>query len=163
MRLARIGLIAIAPTLAACSPYVNIPEQPGDLATTSVNDRNVLAVSVVALNRVLAEQPPDGPYAITLPRGASDESYHWVIERLPGDPTRHASGAMDRPIYSVAAIYVRPGRSQADVVYPTPAGEPQLMSVYQRLRIDGWYATRDRLWEIPVAQALAASRPTDAE
>jgi len=158
-----LGLAMIGMILAACSPYVNIPEQPGDFASASINDQNALAVSTVALRRVIKVNPPDGSYSITLPRGASSASYRWVIDQLPGEVTRHEGGAIDRPVYSVAAVYIRGGKAHADVVYPTAAGEPRLMSVYQRLLIDGWFATRDRLWEVPVVEALAQSRPADAD
>jgi hypothetical protein len=161
----RVALVLIAGmVLAGCSPYVNIPEQPGDLATTSANDPNVRAVAAVALRRVVREQPAPTPdYAIALPPGAKPDTYQWVMRHLPGRAAAHPDpGPAELPIYTVAAVYIRGGQAQVDVIFPTATGERRLMSVWQATRLaDGWYATRHRVWEVPVDQALGRSRPAD--
>lgn len=163
MKRLALMFLAIFPLIAGCSPYVNIPEQPGDFATTDASGRNVRAVCAVALKRVLLNQPPQGQYAIALPRGASSIAYDWVLQRLPEGGTRHTPGAVDRPVYSVAAIYIRGNRAQVDVVFPAASGKPRLMTVWQKSVIDGWLAVRHRVWELSVEEALAGSRPTDAD
>jgi hypothetical protein len=158
-----VAMLVLSAAVSGCAAYVNIPEQPGDIAGDSANGRNVRAVSVAALRHVLNYQPPNGNYAVALPAGASDTTYQWVLDRMPPTALRHDSpAAAGLAVYEVAAIYIRGTDAQVDVVFPTRSGEKRLMTVWQDVAVDGWFVTRDRLWEIPAEEALQSSRPADA-
>ena len=155
----RLLIVPALLLLVGCSPYINIPQQPGDVATHSPNDGTVIGVMSASLAKVLDQRPKPTDYVIVLPQRASKATYQEVLKDLPAGGARHAEGAGGLPIYSVAAVYVRGPRAQVEVIRPTPGGEPQLVSVYLELGIDGWYARRLRPWSISIQEAMRQSYP----
>lgn len=156
LRYAPLALILL---IAGCSPYINIPAQPGDAATHSPNDNTAVAVMEAALAHVLHQRSEPGGYVIALPARASRATYADVLHQLPEGGGRHDKGAVGVPVYSIAAVYVRGPDAQVDIIRPTPAGNPQLISVFLELGVDGWHVVRDRPWSVPVAEAVNLSYP----
>jgi len=152
------GIVLLA-ALTACSPYINIPAQPGDVATHGPNNGTVIRVMAAGLNAVLARREAPGPYAVALPAGTEAETYQAVLSRLPDGGVALEEDRAGRAVYSVAAVYVRGTSAQVDIVRRSTAGEPQLVSAYMKLGIDGWYVHRVRPWSIAPGEALDLAYP----
>jgi len=143
-----------------CSaPLVNIPPLPGDVASHNPNSAGVLAVEVTALNYVLRRWAPEGGvYAIELPSGTTEKSYRRVIGQLPEGASTPEQYGGELPTYRVAQVYMRGAHARVDVIKPDDLVGEQLVSVFETVDISGWYARRAKLWNIPVEDALRATR-----
>lgn len=158
-----IGLLA-ALALGGCATYVNIPAQRGDLASHNPDDWTVREVTAAALTYLLTDPESSGTkvggqYAIVLPKNSKNSTYKWVTRNIPAGGDRISDEAGRIPVYRIAQVQVRGLSGQVDIVQPGPGDEEQLVSVYMKRDIDGWYGERDRLWRIPVGLALRAARP----
>ena len=156
--------------LAGCAaPRVNVPPLPGDLASHDPNGSGVLAVQVAALRHVLRDWPPqrsagnDGEpgYAVVLPEGTTDKSYHRVLSQLPPGSTSDRAAGL--PTYTVAQVHMRGPHARVDVIKPDDVGGEQLVSAFGAIDISGWYIRRSKLWNIPVDQALRITRSAGDE
>lgn len=158
MRYARIAsLLICCSVFTACSTYVNIPPQSGDVAINNPNMKDVLNVEAVALRAVVADRSLNGGYNIQLPEGTDDESYGIVIAKLDEHAGRAGDGAL--PTLTVAQVRVRGMKAEVDVVRPSDAAQQaspeQLVTVYLNWHFfDGWMAERVRPWLIPIEKAL---------
>jgi hypothetical protein len=156
----RLLLVLItALILAGCGdPYINYPAQDQDVAWHQANSSIARSVQKAALQHVLKTWPPDGPYAVALPVGTNTETYNEVLGSLPaGAATSETTET--RPVYRVARIHIRGWNGQVDIIRPGGETGQQLVSVYVSIDTQGWYATRHRVWRIPVDKALEISNP----
>jgi hypothetical protein len=154
-----LSILMLAVLLAGCGTYINIPKQPGDVAWHSANDFTVKRVTAAALKYLIQQMPTDPAYGVQLSPGATDLTYKFVMEQLPGTPHRQRVGEIKLPTYSIAGVYVRARGAQVDIIRPTADGAGQLVSVYLEFAIDGWYGKRHRVWNIPVTDAIKAATP----
>ncbi|NJL30393.1 MAG: hypothetical protein HC898_01485 [Phycisphaerales bacterium] len=86
-------MLALSLSLAGCGQYVNIPNDPGDIAASSPNLLNVQQTAVRAVAAVLEDRPLGRPYRLILPVGADDGSYAYAMRELG---TMHR-GLINRP------------------------------------------------------------------
>lgn len=166
MRFAALSsLVLTVCLLGGCtSPYINIPAQPSDVAAHDPNYNTVQRVEVAAMTAVLKQRAEAGSFTLKLPDGTLPSTYKWVLSQLPTGGNAWTKDGGFTPVYEVAAVYVRAGTAQVDVVRPIPgnaASAGQLVSVYLDFTIEGWYAKRTRVWDIPVPDALKIAAPTD--
>ncbi len=141
-------LLGLVLAVAGCNPYVNIPPDDGDVASHKVNRSRVREAMLVSIRAVVREHPPDGPYAIALPKGADDRTYAFVAGHLPGD-ARRADGNEDLPTYRVVAVRLRGLKGRVSIRRSnTPA--PSLTTVSVRNDIESWYAADQRTWRKPL-------------
>lgn len=158
------GLLFFTVCLAGCGQYVNIPQDPSDIAANSPNLLNVRQTAVAAVQAVLEDRPLGRPYRLVLPVGSSDETYAYAMRRLGADASwSDQAPPVDLPVIEVRHVRIRSWLAQVDVIRPVdarePAGMQQLISVY--LKYDwgrGWYVDHLHLWRIPLAEALFQAR-----
>lgn len=153
-----VTLMSIGWMLTGCATYVNIPEQPGMWASSNPDNSTAQKIEIAALTAVLTDRQSDEPYRVLLPEGSSDATYNYVVARLPRG-ARPAPFVAEGDLYAVAGVFVRARKGQVDIVRPDPTGERQLVSVYLRYDLDGWYVERKRPWQIPLGTALDRSSP----
>lgn len=159
-------------TFTACSTYVNIPPQTGDVAGNDPNVVDVVTVQAKALKAVIEDRPSKVPYRFMLPPGSNSQSYRQAQEEL-GDLAVHGltlpdnsageAGAKVNPPAEVRQVMVRGWTAQIDIVRPSDpnvAGSTlQLVTVYLKWQfVDGWHVQRMHAWHIPVDAALNKSR-----
>jgi len=154
-----LGLTLTLPLLAGCGTYINIPQQPADVAWHNPNDFTVKRVEAAALSYLIQRMPASENYGLVLPDRTTDNTYAFVMRQLPGNSHYQRAGEVQLPTFSVAGVFVRGSDAQVDIVRPTDGGSSQLVSVYLEFGIDGWYGRRHRVWNIPVAEALQVSYP----
>lgn len=149
--------------LTGCTTWVNIPAQRGDMASHDPNNSTVRKVVAAALKHVIVEGVAASPYAIELPRHTRASTYQKVLAALPvgGMPLPEVTDA-HVPVFRVKQIQVRALSAQVDLIPPPVEGSAQLMTVYLKGDMHGWYATRSHLWRMPVIDALRMSRPMPA-
>jgi hypothetical protein len=149
--------------LAGCTTWVNIPAQRGDMASHDPNNATVREVVAAALKHAIVEGVAPAPYAIELPRYTRASTYQKVLASLPvgGMPLPEATEA-SLPVFRIKQIQVRGLTAQVDLIPPPVEGSAQLMTVYLKGDVHGWYATRSHLWRMPVIDALRMSRPMPA-
>lgn len=153
-------VITLAAALNGCTTYINVPEQRGDLASHSVNTGTFREAVTAALKRIISKYPPEGPYAFSLPEGADRETYGFVLDRLEGQPAVVAPETAGQPTYRVMQVLIRGDNGQIDIVHPIPGEIERLSSVRVHWDAWGWFAHDDRLWRIPIEDALRLARPT---
>ena len=153
------SVVMSAACLSGCGdPITNIPPLPGDTAFHDANDKAVRSAEAAGLLSVLKQWAPEGPYAVSLPRGTSQATYNEVLAKLP------AGGVVvldnpQLPVYKVVRVRIRAWNGQVEVIKPGLAGTPdQLISVYVSVDTRGWYAVRNRLWRLPIEKALQISQ-----
>jgi hypothetical protein len=143
--------------LTACNPYayVNVPPQQGDLATHDPNQQMVRDVEVEALRKLLADRPLQPPIALELPTGTTELTTSDVARRAgEGVTPIHEAPDADSRV-QVTQVRIRGLRSEVDVLYPTLAGLPQLLTVYMSYTpINNWRVDRIADWP-------GATRPVD--
>lgn len=156
----RTSLVILAAlSLAGCGdPYINYPAQDQDVAWHEANSTVARSTQKAALQHVLKTWPPEGPYAVALPAGTNTETYNEVLAALPaGAATSEATET--RPVFKVARVHIRGWNGQIDIIRPGGETGRQLVSVFVSVDTQGWYATRHRVWRIPVDKALEISNP----
>ena len=160
-------------TFTACSTYVNIPPQTGDVAGNDPNVVDVVTVQAMAIKAVIEDRPSKVPYRFSLPPGSNTQSYRQAQEEL-GDLAIHGlklpdanaagnTGTAVNPPAEVRQVMVRGWTAQIDVVCPSDPNVPgstlQLVTVYLKWQfVDGWRVQRMHAWHIPVDAALNKSR-----
>jgi len=158
-------VIGIAALMPGCSSYVNIPEQPMDVASNDPNDLRVRYVVYRALEEVVADQPIAHRYAIALTSGTSIESYEWVVSRLgeqalwPGDSKR-----TEMPVLEVIQVRIRNTIAQVDIVRPKERQgmDPETELLTVELESDGiadWTVLNVHVWQADV-ENLVRTKPT---
>ena len=154
-----ILLFACTGLLAACqgpASYVNIPAEPGDVASHNVDRPVVRDVIVAAVRRVMEEREMDEPTAIFLPGDASVLSHQAVVDRV-GEPAVSPHDEQMQYLHEirVQSVRIRPQAAEVDLVVPGLGGAPQLVTAYLDWRpVDGWVVSRTRPWRVPVDQTL---------
>jgi hypothetical protein len=161
----------------ACSTYVNIPPQTGDVAGNDPNVEDVVQVQAKAIRAVIEDRPSKTRYMFFLPPGSSPRSYELVQEELGDLATKGirladgsmppGSAAVKPPPAEVRQILIRGWTAKVDVVRPSDPNVPGslLQTVTVDLKwmfADGWYVQGLHAWHIPVDDALKKSRQ-DAE
>ncbi len=155
-------ILTILAAVTGCSPYVNVPGQPGSVATKSANDMGVRDAVADAMRMQLRLAPPARDWAITLPKGSSDETYQWVLERI-GRGARY-TGQTDVDVYDVVSIQIRGLNGQVDLVLPlNQTGDiARVRSIYLERKLNGWDATYGKTWQISVPEAMELANPSAA-
>jgi hypothetical protein len=157
--IALLASLSVGLLLGGCAPYVNIPHQPGDLASHNPNNASVQRVTRIALDYTLMRYPPRDIYMVALPPGSNMETYRFVLKDLPDGGGIIGQGMGDEPVYEVATVYIRGADAQVDIIPPAiGTGQPRLFTVYLDYTWTGWRVERARQWNIPVEQALRATR-----
>jgi hypothetical protein len=177
MRTLAIALLALSLfTFTACSTYVNIPPQTGDVAGNDPNVTDVVTVQAKALRAVILDRPAKQTFVFMLPPGSNTRSYAQVQEEL-GDlavhgiklPDASAAAGSDNvatsPLVEVRQVMIRGWTAQVDVVRPSDPTNPQsvlqMVTVYLKWQFfDDWYVQRLHPWNMPVDDALRRSRQT---
>jgi hypothetical protein len=159
-------LLAVAMMAGGCGAmYVNIPRQPGDVASHDVDDPSVRAVSAEALRAAIADRRVSQVNVI-LPAGMQPASVEQVLDRVGKEaPWQAHHNAPELPSFEVRQVRVRGWRAQVDVIRPASADHRELVTVHlRRYPVGGWAATQLYLWRIPVDEALRESvRIADVE
>jgi len=158
-----IGMFSL--TVCACSPYVNIPSQPGDtFASNNPNNENVQDVVVAAIQSVIKQRPIQGSYQVVLPRGTDPVTYAKLLPRLGEHAMWSSSGVTgDSPVIEIRHVRIRGTEAAVDVLRPASqdinAGKPtELVTVNMTRYIPGgWAAKRIRIWRGDVDEALRIS------
>lgn len=159
-----LSVLVLGSALWGCSPYVNIPGEPGSVATETTNDLGVREAIAESLKLVIRQDPPPtADWALVLPEGTTDRNYDYMFDRV-GAGKRLADAADDAPVYEVLSIQVRGLDGQVDLVPPVELthGTARVQTVYLKHRLDQWYAQRARLWNIPVPDAMVLANPDAA-
>ncbi len=164
-----VAMLVLTTGLAGCGQYVNIPQDPGDVAAHSPNLLNARQTAVAAVQAVLEDRPLGRPYRLVLPVGSSDATYAYAMGQLGADASwSDQAPPADIPVIDVRHIRIRSWLAQVDVIRPVDARQPggmqQLMSVY--LKFDwgrSWYVDRMHLWRIPLEDALFQARYSDID
>jgi len=151
-RISMILLLALAACLAGCGHYVNIPPQQGDFAFHNPNRKAPSTVMLLALQRVLEDQPIEGQFQVIMPLGTTPQTYAAILPQL-GENAMWASDNQVKqlPLLTVDQIRIRTTHAEVDVIRPYAAGKTdsarQLVTVYLRYDpISKWYATRIKQW-----------------
>ncbi len=169
LRFAFVGLLLASVT--ACSPYVNVPAQPGDaLATNNPNNVNVRDAVVEAVLAVLLQRPEPGAYQLVMPRGTEPLTYAAILPRL-GDQAMWSSAGVtpDVPVIEIRQVRIRGTSAAVDLVRPVTPGlndpeQRELVTVYlNRYLPGGWRAGRIRVWRGDVDEALRLSPAPTAD
>lgn len=152
-RLAALIVTALA-TLTACgSPYVNIPSQPGDLATHSPDGRSVRDAVVPAVQAMLEREAAaggrGGPVRIEMPEGAGGVTSA-TVARLAGEPAVGEGEVSEQEaVATLAVVGVRIRGTGAEVdIRHRVRGFSQLHTVYMKRTPvgGGWQIERVRAW-----------------
>jgi hypothetical protein len=155
-----IAILLAAASLTACSPYINIPAQSGDVASHNPNNPTARKVYVAAITYLAHLNDQYAAYSFALPAGADHYTYRWVIQQLPaGADPAYTTGGTFTPLYAVATLYVRGSDAQTDIIITDTDRQRRLVSIYCTLGVDGWYAVRQRAWQVPVDDALRSAYP----
>lgn len=148
----RLTLLALVCVITACQRYVNIPAQPGDIASHDPNLTRVSQVMTEAVAAAARERPIRGDFLVVLPEGASDLTYQQVIRDLPGAKSP-AQGASHLPAFTVKRVLLRGPDAEIDVV--RRADTTQLITVYlHKYAFGPWRTQRVRVWSVDPDQAL---------
>ena len=159
--LARI-LAAMAMTCAlGCSTYVNIPQQPGDIASHNPDRGGVVDAQSAALAAIIASHPLPSPVTIQLVPGTAPDSYARALPKIGDAVVKHEGD--DTPDLDVRRVLIRGWVAQVDVILASggPEGEPQrqLLTAYLNWKpFSGWSVRRIKTWRIPIDEALLQSR-----
>ena len=151
-----VTLAAVALVLSACgSPYVNIPSQTGDVASSNPNTREVREVQIQALATVMEREELAGPVRIELPPGSDGLSYAAVASRLGEDVITPADDDVEAATtLGVEQIRIRGWDAEVDVLKPSTGGVQQIVTVYlRRAPTAGWTVERTRTWRGPATAA----------
>ena len=145
-------LLILAACTAGCGHYVNIPPQQGDFAFHNPNRKAPSIVMLLALQRVLEDQPIEGEFQVVMPVGTTPQTYATILPQL-GENAMWASDNQARqiPMLKVDQIRIRTTHAEVDVIRPYDAGETalarQLVTVYLRYDpVSKWYVTRVKQW-----------------
>lgn len=136
--------------LSACSaPYVNIPAQPGDVASANPNASSVRDVAVASFGRVLETRDVSMPVRIELPAGSDSLTYAAVASRLgeyevltPADEDVEPAARL-----VLEQVRIRGWNAEADVRRPIGGEAQQVVTVYlRRSPFTGWTVEYTRPW-----------------
>jgi len=152
-RATRSAIAAATLMLAGCVGYNTYPPQGGALAGTDPNARTMQAVMVAAIQDAVRTQPPppDSPYAIGLPRGATSETYQRVTSQV-GDRARPlTTQTRDLPIYLVGRVWIRGPKAEVDIHRPLdPSSDTvdrtQATTFYLRGGFKDWHVIHRQAW-----------------
>ena len=142
--------------LIGCTTYVNIPAQPGDVASHNLDDTTVQEVVAGSLRALVSDRSIRGSVAIVLPDGSRTRLFirdatdiNDLIHAWPtaGDQPDESSG----PVLEVKQVRVRGWSAGVDVLMRDDPGQlhtrDQLVTVDLRWHaLHGWTPERTRLW-----------------
>lgn len=179
LRTLQIAGVAATITLGGCYGYSSWPPVEGDTAVHSVNISPVPVVMGAALKFVADRYPPvvesepgktyADPFAISLPPGASINTYFSVAANTGPAARPLIEGDEKLPIYHVARVNVRGTSATVDIIRPVVgvAGKPadgamyQAVTVYLSSGVSPWHVTYHRtlpmgMLEVPAPNPLPA-------
>ena len=163
IKLLFLPFILSAAALAGCATYVNIPPQAGDLARHDPNLENVFHVQKQAMQAVLDDQAPQGPYQLILPDDTKPTTYDALAAQLEPQADWSSEGPMERHVQiHVSKVRIRSWRAQVDIVRPSDLaildGPAQLVTVYLKWDpLAGWHVRRFQPWRVPMDEAMLRS------
>ncbi len=139
----------------ACTTYVNIPAQPGDLAAHDPNDPTVREVVSEALYAVTTHRSIDGPVAFIMPDGTASRHFVRGARHAP-DLSVGVSEAINvdeitGPSLEVKQVKIRGWSASVDILYRVDPRQlhtdDQLATVELEWQtLQGWTARRTRFW-----------------
>ncbi len=145
-----------------CSSYVNIPAQPGDLASHNPNMGSVQQVITEALDAVLKQNPIDNKFALLLPEETTAKTYAAVVSKLdknaswPGNKSRNEISVIE-----VRKILIRGVEARVDIIQPidpaNPAIEQVVSAKLQWHPFKGWVTQRLHKWRLSLEDAMPLS------
>lgn len=164
----RISLLVLTVLAVGCTPYVNIPSQPGDIAFHSPNKQTVRVIEVVAGKAALTDRPIEGTFQIVLPEGTSILTYEAVVPKISEIATYTKDGSLGNdPVLAIKQIRIRGGNAEVDIIRPVAQDRSEFITVY--LTYDPmakWAVDRIRVWrtfdpsrEDPIAGSIAPVVP----
>lgn len=143
-----IAVCLLIATLTACTPYVNIPPQGGDLAFHSPNKQTVRAIEIAAGRAALADRPIEGAFTITLPEGTSILTYEAVVPQISENASYVPPGqSPSGPVLAIKQIRIRAAVGEVDIFRPIAPDRSEFITVY--LTYDPmakWAVDRIRVW-----------------
>lgn len=150
-------------SISGCSSYVNLPAQPGDMASHNPNDATVRDVVGEALSAVVKQYPFEGTFAILLPEKTTADTYEVITTKAgknavwPGNKSRN-----ELPVLEVKRVQVRSQAARVDITRPVgtglASGEEQVVTVDLKWNpFRGWVAQRVQPWRMSVDNAMRVS------
>lgn len=143
-------LALMLPLLPGCNaPYVNIPEQTGDVASANPNTSSVRDVTVASFERVLLDRDVPMPVRVELPAGSDSLTYAAVAARLDEfDVLTPADQEIEPASHLVLeGVRIRGWNAEVDVRRPATGGAEQMVTVYlRRSPFTGWAVEYTRPW-----------------
>ena len=169
--LLRIPLIL---ALAGCASTATYPPTAGR-ATVTANTPPLPQVIAGALRYAQQRGNPSAPMVFNLPPDTLETAWVDVAKRL-GDGAR-AMTAEDKDAFTVRQVRINGGQAEVDVVYPSPEGVYQIMTVhleggfgsyYRPMYVQRWLIpAKPQAFNPPVGGPFAPvpteSRPTAIE
>jgi len=136
--------------LAGCAATATYPPTAGN-ATVTANTPPLPQVMASSLRYAQQRGNPNAPMVFNLPPNTLQSAWDDVGRRL-GDGCRSMT-ADDKEAFTVRQVRVNGGKAEVDVVYPSPEGVYQIMTVH----LEGGFGTDYRpmfvqRWLIPSKQ-----------
>lgn len=138
--------------LAGCAATATYPPTAGN-ATVTGNTPPLPQVMSSALRYAQQRGNPNEQLVFNLPPNTLQSAWDDVARRL-GDGCR-AMTAQDKDAYTVRQVRINGGKAEVDIVYPSPEGVYQIMTVH----LEGGFGTDYRpmyvqRWLIPSKQQV---------
>jgi hypothetical protein len=119
MKLLGLALLGLALLCGACTPYVNIPPNAGDVASHDPNRQTVQEVIVAAARAALAESPIDQPFHVILPAGTLPLIYDQMLPRISPHAVWSSRGAPEgEPFLEIRQVRIRGSNAEVDLIRP---------------------------------------------
>jgi hypothetical protein len=144
----------------ACTPYVNIPPNEGDVASHDPNRETVQDVIVAATRAALAENPIEQPFHVVLPPGTLPLTYDQTLPKISPHAVWASQGVPEgEPFMEIRQVRIRGSNAEVDIIRPftvaDPEGYRQVVTVTLKWDpVAKWQAERLRAWRISVDQAM---------
>jgi hypothetical protein len=148
----RIGLIfTLAIGLAGCSgTYVNIPPEPGDVASQNPNSSRVRELVTKSLKMVISDAGLQGPIELQMPDATTKLTHAAIADAVPQVIAPDAEdGPEPEAQMQVTGVRIRGTNGEVDVRRPRSAGSDvmQLVTAYSDWApFSGWTVQRVRVW-----------------
>ena len=149
----------------ACTTYVNIPAQPGDVAVHATDNQTVRQVITESLRAVIQQRSIRGPVAITFPDGVTSRHFirassdtaglvdAWPIDARQPDTTNSVDQGLDEQAVGLQVRQVRIRGWSAGVDVLIRLDPQQIHTQDQLVTVDlqwhalhGWVVERTRFW-----------------
>jgi hypothetical protein len=143
--------LLVTALLAGCSgAYVNIPHEPGDLASQDPNSSRVRDLLAKSCREIVSTYNLSTPVALELPEATTRKTHAVVAADVPGAIAPGAqTQAQAATTLKITGIRVRGTNGQVDVRAPTRPGSEvdQLITAYAHwAAFSNWTVQRTKVW-----------------